>query len=67
MKEDKAGKYIELNAFLKLKSIAATGGQAKLLIRSRDVKVDGQPETRVKRKLRPGAVVEYKEKRYVVD
>jgi len=67
MKEDKEGKYIELNAFLKSKNIVTTGGQAKLLIRSGEIKVDGQSETRVKRKLRQGAVVEYKEKKYVVD
>ncbi|RME77691.1 RNA-binding S4 domain-containing protein [Candidatus Woesearchaeota archaeon] len=50
--------YIELNAFLKSKGLATTGGQAKLLIRSGAVKVNGVVETRNKKKLRDGDVVE---------
>lgn len=46
--------YIELNAFLKKNRVAGTGGQAKLLIRSGDVTVNGEVETRNKRKLREG-------------
>jgi ribosome-associated protein len=49
--------FIELNAFMKQKGLAATGGQAKLLIRSGRVFVNGVVETRNKRKLRPGDVV----------
>ncbi|HZX45207.1 MAG TPA: RNA-binding S4 domain-containing protein [Candidatus Nanoarchaeia archaeon] len=43
--------YIELNAFIKMKGFAATGGQAKVLIRSGAVKVNGQVDTRNKKKL----------------
>lgn len=45
------GSYIELNAFLKLKGFASTGGQAKQLIRSEAVLVNGDVETRNKKKL----------------
>ncbi len=44
-------KYIELNAFLKLKGFATSGGRAKLLIQSGRVLVNGVPETQNKKKL----------------
>lgn len=49
---------IELNAFLKREGIAPTGGQAKLLIRSGKVLVNSVVETRNKKKLVSGDVVE---------
>lgn len=58
--------YIELNAFLKINNLATTGGQAKLLIRSGAVLVNGQVETRNKRKLKQGDTVEYQGKKYAV-
>ena len=58
--------YIELNAFMKIKGFATTGGQAKLLIRSGNVKVNGETETRNKKKLREGDIVEYKGNRFDV-
>lgn len=60
-------KYIELNAFLKIKSIAPTGGKAKLLIRSGAVQVNDTVETRNGRKLHAGDVILYDEKKYVVE
>lgn len=51
--------YIELNTFVKIKGFATTGGQAKLLIRSGVVKVNREVETRNKKKLREGDIVEY--------
>ena len=59
--------YIELNAFLKINGLATTGGQAKLLIRAGEVFVNGQVETRNKRKLHMGDIVEYQGKKYVVE
>jgi len=59
--------YIELNAFLKINGLATTGGQAKLLIRAGEVFVNGQVETRNKRKLHRGDIVEYQGKKYVVE
>ena len=64
MPEDK---YIELCNFLKVKWLVPTGGQAKLIIRSGAVKVNGIVETRNKKKLRAGDVVEYKGKSFSVD
>ncbi len=49
--------FIELNMLLKLKSIAQSGGHAKVMIADGEVKVNGEPEARVRRKLRPGDVV----------
>lgn len=48
---------IELDSYLKLKGLVGTGGQAKLLIQAGRVRVNGQVETRRKRKLREGDVV----------
>jgi ribosome-associated protein len=46
--------YIKLDQFLKLAQIAMTGGQAKALIQSGLVMVNGEVETRRGRKLRHG-------------
>ncbi len=51
-------KYIPLNAFLKIKGIASTGGQAKRIIRQGNVKVNGKIDLRVTKKLKVGDKVE---------
>ena len=51
------GEFIELNVLLKLLGLAPSGGAAKSLIATGDVAVDGEIETRIRRKLRPGQVV----------
>ena len=58
--------YIELNAFMKIISKASTGGQAKQLIRSSVVKVNGEIETRNRKKMIATDIVEYEGKKYVV-
>lgn len=58
--------HIELNAFLKIHGIASTGGQAKNIIRSGEVFVNGSVDTRNKKKLYDGDVVAYNGKKYVV-
>ncbi len=60
-------KYIELNAFLKLKNLAPTGGQAKVLIRSGKILVNGEVEMRNRRKLHAGDKVESDGKKYMVE
>lgn len=45
---------IKLDQFLKLTGIASTGGQAKLMIQSGEVKVNGSLETRRGRQLVTG-------------
>jgi ribosome-associated protein len=48
---------IKLDQFLKLAQVVQTGGEAKILIQSGQVMVNGVVETRRGRKLRPGDVV----------
>ncbi len=50
--------YIELQQALKLARIVETGGQAKMMIQNGEVKVNGAVETRRRKKLYPGDVVE---------
>ncbi|MBD1823917.1 RNA-binding S4 domain-containing protein [Cyanobacteria bacterium FACHB-DQ100] len=45
---------IKLDQFLKFQGLAQTGGQAKLLIQSGEVRVNGKIETRRGRKLVKG-------------
>lgn len=60
-------KYIELNAFLKINNIARSGGDAKHFIRGENVKVNGIIETRNKKKLVAGDVVEIKDQKFIVE
>ena len=59
--------YIELNAFLKAKNLAQTGGRSKLIIRSGAVKLNGVVETRNKKKLFPGDIIEINGNKFVVE
>ena len=58
---------IELDAFLKWQGLVATGGHAKQLIQGGEVAVNGQVETRRKRKLVTGDVVTLGGRATVVD
>ena len=51
--------FIELNNLLKVTGLCESGGRANQLIVAGHVKVDGQTETRKRRKIRPGECVEY--------
>lgn len=51
--------YIELDKLLKRENLAASGGEAKYLISQGVVKVNGEIETRKRRKLYAGDVVTY--------
>ena len=46
--------YIDLLQFLKATGIAATGGEAKAIVDEGLVTVNGEQESRRRRKLRPG-------------
>ncbi len=48
------GEHITLDALLKATGLASSGGAAKLLIATGQVRVNGQAETRRGRKLRAG-------------
>ena len=67
MTQDISTKYIELNSFLKINGVAGTGGKVKILIRSGTIKVNNEIETRNKRKLHAGDVVEYLDKKFMVE
>lgn len=54
------GETIELAQLLKATGIVETGGHAKQIIQSGEVKVDGNVETRRGCKLRPGQTVTFK-------
>ena len=56
-----------LDQFLKLSSIAGTGGHAKFLIQNGEVTVNGQMETRRRRKMVVGDVVEVGGKHFLVN
>jgi len=51
-------KIIKLEQCLKLAQVVESGGQAKVLIQSGQVKVNSEVETRRGRKLHPGDTVE---------
>ena len=53
------GEFIPLTDLLKLLGLAPSGGAAKALIAEGAVVVDGEIETRIRRKLRPGQVVRF--------
>lgn len=52
------GEFIELNVLLKLMAFASSGGAAKAMIAEGAVRVNQQVETRIRRKLRAGDVVQ---------
>ncbi|MFW5746463.1 MAG: RNA-binding S4 domain-containing protein [Nanoarchaeota archaeon] len=59
-------RYVELNAFLRRYGKLATGGQAKKMIQSGMIAVNGMIETRNKRKLHAGDVVSLGDERWSV-
>ena len=58
--------YIKLDQFLKLADIVMSGGEAKLLIMSEEIKVNGEIATQRVKKLRDGDIVEYMNKEFQV-
>lgn len=59
--------YIKLDQFLKLMQVAHSGGQAKLLIQSGLVQVNGKVETRRGRKLFKGDQVVFQDNLFEVN
>jgi len=55
--------FIELDNLLKILELVANAREAKQSISSGAVKVNGQVESRIRRKLRPGDIVEFQEQR----
>jgi ribosome-associated protein len=59
--------YIKLDSFLKAVNVVGSGGEAKILIAEGMVRVNGTPETRRGRKLRPGDRVEAAGQSFVIE
>ena len=53
------GEYIELCKLLKAANLVMSGGEGKEVVAQGLVRVDGQPETRKRCKIRPGQTVEF--------
>jgi ribosome-associated protein len=53
------GEYIELDKLLKAARLCGTGGEARIVISEGLVTIDGEPELRLRRKVRPGMTVQY--------
>ena len=51
---------VELYKILKFEGLVATGGEAKLLIGDGQVTVNGETETRRRRKMMSGDVIEFR-------
>ena len=63
IKED----FIRLDSALKLASLVSTGGHAKIVIQSGEVKVNGEICTQRGKKLRKGDRAEFEGKEIVID
>ena len=59
--------YIKLDQFLKVMQVAASGGEAKLMIRSGEVSVNGEMELRRGRKLYDQDIVTVDDFSFVVE
>ena len=53
------GEYVELCDLLKVENLTQSGGEAKAVIADGQVLVNGEVETRKRRKLRPGDVATF--------
>lgn len=53
------GEYIELDKLLKAARLCGTGGEARIVISEGLVAVDGETETRLRRKVSPGMTVQF--------
>jgi len=58
---------LRLDHYLKSRGISETGGQAKLMIQNGEVKLNGQVETRRRKKLVAGDVIEVNREKFVIE
>lgn len=57
---------VELYKILKFEGLVATGGEAKLLIADGQVRVNGETETRRRRKMHSGDIIEFRGERFTL-
>lgn len=60
--ELKGNEFIELNKLLKITGLVDSGGMAKIVIQEEEVLVDNEIETRIRRKVKTGMVVSFRDK-----
>lgn len=60
--ELKGNEFIELNKLLKITGLVDSGGMAKIVIQEEEVLVDNEIETRIRRKVKTGTVVSFRNK-----
>lgn len=58
--------YIKLSQFLKLAGIITNGGESKMLVQEGVIKVNDKIENARGRKLFPGDIVVFEDKKYLV-
>ena len=58
---------IRLDQFLKAHAVVGTGGQAKLLIQDGQILVNGEVETRLRKQLHNGDLVQYEDQQFTVE
>ncbi|PYE54767.1 RNA-binding S4 domain-containing protein [Deinococcus yavapaiensis] len=58
---------IDLQDWMKLEGLVETGGEAKFVIQDGQVLLNGEVETRRRRKVRRGDVVEFRERTFRVE
>ena len=57
----KGEEFITLNNLLKIESWVNSGGEAKQVIQNEEISVNGEKETRTRRKLRSGDVISFRD------
>ena len=58
---------VELYKILKFEGLVSTGGEAKMVIAEGMVTVNGEVETRKRKKMVAGDVIEFAEQKYVLE
>jgi ribosome-associated protein len=58
--------YIQLGQLLKLTDWISSGGQAKIMVKTLKIKVNGEKEDRRGRKLYPGDTIQIEDKSYTI-
>jgi ribosome-associated protein len=59
--------FIQLNNLLQVLQFAQTGGHSKILIKNQEVKVNGEIELQIRKKIRKGDIVEVGDKKVQIN
>ena len=61
------GEFVELYKVLKFEGLSQSGGEAKLAIANGEVRVNGEVETRKRKKLIPGDIINFDQHELRID